>query len=59
MSNEQTPQQIFVTPDHAAQVTCPHCGKGFWHKIGDFLKGTGVDLAEIGIDILVRRRLGR
>lgn len=33
------------------QVTCPHCGKGFWHKVGHVLKSIGVGVAETAVDI--------
>lgn len=34
MADEQKP-----TPQ--VEVTCPHCGKKFWHKVTDILKAAG------------------
>ncbi len=33
------------------QVTCPHCGKGFWHKISHAFKTVGTAAIETAITI--------
>ena len=43
--------QITAGQETQLQVTCPHCGKGFFHKVGHALKSVGVAIVETAVDV--------
>lgn len=54
--SEQQNQNTDVTKLSAQQqveVTCPHCGKPFFHKVGSFFKKAGITVLEVGATILL------
>jgi hypothetical protein len=47
------PAATLATPQGTTQISvvCPHCKKGFFHKIGHFFSSVGTEAVEAAVDI--------